>query len=254
MKFNPEEFIGKIYKTNSCGDCFVIDAKSSTDMTVMFYDGYVAKVYKGNLDKGKVRNPYFKSNRSLGIYDVKLRHREGILKVQTLWRNILQRCYMDDFHKRHPTYSDVNLSEEWFRYTDFENDILSMENSDRFLNDGWVLDKDGIIIGNRLYSKETCCFIPKSLNSKISSLAKLEQDDVGYSLLPSGWFRVVVGGEGHIGCYRTKCEATRAYKYAKAKNILKSIKSYEGQLSERFVQSIVGYIFTHVPELKFEEI
>jgi hypothetical protein len=32
--------------------------------------------------------------------------------------------------------------------------------------DKWQLDKDIIVPGNRVYSPETCCFVPNAVNNK----------------------------------------------------------------------------------------
>lgn len=255
-KIDPDEFIGKIYKTNSSGDCFVIDVKSSYDMTVMFYDGYCTKVYKGNLDKGKVYNPYYRDNLfyGVGVFDrPKNEDKTSGTKIRTLWYNMLERCYCEKFHKKQPTYKGVEVSEDWKVFSKFEKDIREMLNFEKCLIDGWVLDKDILSIGNKVYSKETCCFIPKSLNSKLSSLPSLGIYGTGCTLLPYNRYRVCVSGYGdygHIGCYSNLDEAFNVYKIFKGSRILEEIEKYSGIIDQRAVDSVVSYVFKYVPELK----
>lgn len=246
-RLNPSDFIGKIYQTNNSGECFIIDYKSSKDVTVMFYDGYVVKVFKDNLDKGKVRNPYHPNNltKGVGVYYRTPNHftKEGI-KVRNLWYNMLQRCYCDKFHQRQVSYEDIVVCDSWLTYAVFENDIISMKNFQRFMQDGWELDKDLIKIGSNIYSKDTCCFIPKSLNSKFSQIIKAFEDDVGVYLLPDGKYRVKVRGNGrdHKGCFKTKQEALSSYREHKREILLAELGLYEDEIDSEAVTSVRDYL------------
>ena len=255
LKINANDFIGREYQTNYSGKCFVVDVKSSYDMTVMFYDGYCAKVYKGNLDKGKVYNPYYKGNLmyGVGVFDrPKIVDRVSCTKIRTMWYNMLERCYCEKFHKKQPTYAGMTVSEDWKMFSKFERDVKEMVNFEKCLTENWALDKDSIVVGNKVYSKDTCCFIPQSLNSKLSTLTNLETYGSGCSMLPYGSYRVLVGGHGkrgHVGCYKTLDEAFSVYKSIKGKMLLKEIQEYAGSIDSRAVDSVRSYILRCVPEL-----
>ena len=71
-------------------------------------------------------------------------------KEYVAWDAMLQRCYDDKLHKRHPSYKDCTVCEEWLNFQNFakwfnDNNI-----------DGCQLDKDLLIKGNKIYSPETC--------------------------------------------------------------------------------------------------
>ena len=73
------------------------------------------------------------------------------------WKGILTRCYSAKHHRRRPTYIGVKVCEEWLGFMAFrkwwvENHV-----------DGWQLDKD-LLSDNRIYSPETCIFVPSWLN------------------------------------------------------------------------------------------
>lgn len=53
-KIDPDTMIGLEFETRNNGKCFIIDYKSSKDVTVMFYDGYVVNVQMGGLRRGTV--------------------------------------------------------------------------------------------------------------------------------------------------------------------------------------------------------
>ena len=80
-------------------------------------------------------------------------------KDYKIWRDMLERCYCPKRQERQPSYKGCTVSEEWKYFSNFckwfaENYI-----------EGWHLDKDVLKIGNRVYSPQTCCFLPHKLNS-----------------------------------------------------------------------------------------
>lgn len=128
-----------------------------------------------------------------------------------------------------------------------------MLNFDKCLSENWALDKDGIFIGNKVYSKETCCFIPQSLNSKLSSLSNLENYGSGCSTLPYGRYRVCVKGHGkhgYVGCYKTLDEEFSVYKAVKGESLLKEVLKYSGRVDSRLVDSVRSYVLKCVPQLE----
>lgn len=78
-----------------------------------------------------------------------------------LWVGILHRCYAKDNRPKNRSYVDCSISEEWKDYSKFKSDIAEMYG---FGKKGWHLDKDILVKGNRVYSKETCCFLPARVN------------------------------------------------------------------------------------------
>lgn len=243
-KLEPMDFIGKMYKTNNSGNCFIVDFINAYDITVMFEDGYYTKVLKGNLDKGKVKNPFHKNNlvRGVGRFDSSSVGKDkDILKIMNLWNNVLQRCYCEKFHERQPTYKNVVVCESWLTYSKFEEDILAMENVNKFLNENWALDKDLIKIGNKVYSKDTCCFVPKSLNSKLSSIENCLEDGKGVRKLPHGTYRVMLS-HSHIGCFKTYEEAVIVSRKVKIAHILKVVDEHKGLVDERALNGVVSFL------------
>ncbi len=72
------------------------------------------------------------------------------------WFSMLDRCYGG----KQPTYDDVNVSEGWKSFSAF----LSWWKDNK--KDGYHLDKD-ILTDGRIYSAETCVFVPQWLNAFI---------------------------------------------------------------------------------------
>lgn len=74
------------------------------------------------------------------------------------WKDMLMRCYSDKFQEKHPTYKGCLVCDEWLVFSNFKKWMI---------NQDWVdkhLDKDIKIPNNKIYSPDTCLFVPPKLN------------------------------------------------------------------------------------------
>jgi len=97
-------------------------------------------------DSGYVVNPIVNGARSADC------------KFYQAWQNMLQRCYSKRRHARNPSYKDCRVCEEWLSFSAFK---AWMETQD------WIgkhLNKDTLMPGNKIYSRDTCVFIDQNLN------------------------------------------------------------------------------------------
>lgn len=79
------------------------------------------------------------------------------------WTNMLRRCYDEDWHKKAPCYSDCFVCKEWLTYSAFKRWF------EQNYIEGWHLDKDILVKGNREYAPDKCCFVPPEINSVFRS-------------------------------------------------------------------------------------
>lgn len=100
----------------------------------------------------------------VGVNDVdrpvytKLNGKRLVCPVYRTWQNMLGRCYDPKYIERHPSYSGCNVTEDWLYLSRFEDWMLKQD------WEGKQLDKDILVVGNKLYSPETCAFIPREVN------------------------------------------------------------------------------------------
>lgn len=138
------------------------------DIWVEFQDEYKAQVhttYK-HFKKGGVKNPYDKTVYGVGYLGegkYKTRGEDG-KKTRTYkaWKNMLQRCYDPYFLNKEMTYIDCYVCEEWHNFQNFAKWFY--ENYYEIPNQRMHLDKDILIKGNKVYSPETCVFVPNRIN------------------------------------------------------------------------------------------
>lgn len=95
----------------------------------------------------------------VGINDADNFTKSNVLRLALArWKEILRRCYSEDYHLRNPSYKDCCVCKDWLVFSKFlewfrENYV-----------EGYHLDKDILSKNNKIYSMETCCFIPQALN------------------------------------------------------------------------------------------
>jgi len=106
-----------------------------------------------------------KSNKivkGLGIKDVKY---PANIKEYDLWRQMICRCTEEYLSKR-PSYVGTSCSENFKSYTFFYEwcqEQVGFGNIDEKGN-CWQIDKDLLVKGNKLYSEDTCVFVPLAVN------------------------------------------------------------------------------------------
>lgn len=96
----------------------------------------------------------------------------------------------------------------------------------------WAIDKDVLILGNKVYSKETCCFVPPDVNNLIIYANKVRgsyplgvsyhsKDKVLYAQCQNGDGKIV-----HLGKFENPMDGHRAWQAFKASVILQKAEKY----------------------------
>lgn len=178
--------------------------------------------------------------RRIGILDV-----NGVYgtKCYIVWSSMLQRCYSENKGNKNHTYDDCKVCDEWLTYSNFEK--WFSEN----YKEGQQLDKDILFEGNKLYSPDTCCFVPGDINTMmITKQAKKSCLPTGVSETKDGRYQVIVKDRvksKRIGTFNDISDAFEAYKSHK-KARLKGI-SYEyykkGEISKEIYDAILRHKF-----------
>lgn len=78
------------------------------------------------------------------------------------WKSMLNRCYSSKYQENFPTYINCSTCKEWLTFSNFKKWMIKQEWQ------GSDLDKDIKIQGNKLYSPETCLFVPQEINKLLT--------------------------------------------------------------------------------------
>ena len=235
--------LGKEFQTNNYGKCFVIDYKNSRDVMVMFYQPfYITKCEMGNLNKGEVCNPFFPRVYGIGYLGVGKYSSKNCGGVYDLWKGVLQRVYTS----RHPTYKDVDVCKEWL---DFQNFAEWCEGQEFFYakdasGKSYHLDKDILSKGNKVYSPETCCFVPSEINLLVIRSHKTRGElPVGVTKSGNKYLTKMScnGRFLYLGTFNTSNEAFLAYKTAKESYIKQVAERWKNMVDVRVINSLMQY-------------
>lgn len=141
-------------------------------------------------------------------------------KVYLLWLGIFNRCYSDYQLERRPSYKGCTIDERWHDFQDFAKWCDEHKYSDM----GYQLDKDILVVGNKVYSPETCCFVPSELNTLCNAYLNARGEH------PQGVYwnkrakkylsRIRIHGKHkHLGYFDCPKEAHQAYVIAKEAHV-----------------------------------
>lgn len=167
-------------------------------------------------------------------------------KRYTMWQAMLARCYSNYTKSVRPTYVGVGCIPDWTRYSNFHKDTTNMVGFEYAVNGDWVLDKDILVKGNKIYSPETCCFVPSEINGCFT-LRTLNRGDlpVGVSRSKYGLpYKARCGYNGErvsIGNYKTPEEAFEAYKTVKMKEIFRLAEKWKDKIDDKVYQSLLQW-------------
>lgn len=163
-------------------------------------------------------------------------------KAYRTWTDMLSRCYNPTMLNRFPTYNDVSVSEEWHTFSNFNKWF-----NENFI-EGYDLDKDLLVKGNKIYSAETCCFIPHKINCTINRCQRSRGSlpiGVHYDKARKKYISALKCGmvTKFIGRFNTPLEAFNAYKTAKEKYIKELAEKYfqEGKITEKVYNALMKY-------------
>jgi len=153
-------------------DCLmkIIEYNDCHNILVEFQDEFKANVHTDYraFKKGIVKNPYYPTVYNIGIIGNKYPksvNGEHIKEYET-WNSMLKRCFNKAVKEKQPTYQNVTCCDEWLNYENFYEWLHNQENFDKWLNGKkWMVDKDILSKGNKIYSPETCCLVPINVNN-----------------------------------------------------------------------------------------
>ncbi len=163
------------------------------------------------------------------------------LKEYDIWRGLLRRCYSPESQKKRPTYLGCSVSENFKSHSYFYDWVQKQIG---FGQEGFELDKDLIFKGNKIYSEDTCLFLPSELNSLFTSCKRARGKlPVGVTL-QSGRFRAqcsIDSVPSYLGYFDTPELAFQAYKQTKEAFIKLQAEKWEALIDPRAYEALLRY-------------
>lgn len=165
--------------------------------------------------------------------------------VYNYWFSMLRRCYSEKSLLKDSQYKDCYVCEDWKHFKMFvewykENWKPHME--------GWQLDKDVLIKNNKIYSPDTCAFVPQEIN-KLFTKRNIVRGEfpLGVTKSNNNKFLAQLSTKHNknksrkIGYYNTPEEAFQAYKEAKERYIKEVANEWKEQIDPRVYEAMYNY-------------
>ena len=246
-----EERLGEARVMN-CGEiAFIVEYVGYNNITVQFKTtGELVKTTYQNFKNCNVKSRFKPSAYSVGIIgNEKVRDENGkIIKSYSVWYNMLRRCNSDECQKKHPTYKCCTVCEEWLNYSNFK----------KWFNDNYYeidgermdLDKDILVKGNKIYSPDTCVFVPQNINKLFIKRNKARgkypigvylNKDLNKFIAQCNTFYNGKKQKKYLGLYNTIEEAFNAYKQFKEADIKQIADEYKDKIPNKLYEAMYNY-------------
>jgi hypothetical protein len=146
-------------ETNA-GTVTILEVVDSRNITVRFNaTGYITKVRRGDLVSGSIRDRLRPSVFGVGYLGYKDIYCSK--EASSRWARVLERCYSEKFKLAHPSYEGCSVADDWLNLSVFAEWFTN----NPYNRQGWEIDKDILVKGNKVYSPETCVFVPACINT-----------------------------------------------------------------------------------------
>lgn len=163
-------------------------------------------------------------------------------KEYDLWNSLLKRCYNPKYQQEKPTYVGCSVSENFKSYSYFHEWVQKQIG---FGLDNFHLDKDLLLRGNKVYSEDTCLFLPMELNALLlSSKATRGGLPIGVSIRRGKFLaqcRTNKTCSTWLGLFNTPEEAHNAYKQVKEAFIKQQAEKWKASIDPRAYEALRAY-------------
>lgn len=234
---------------NRFGSQMIIEKYTKADdIWVRFteYNNLVHTTYR-LFSKGTVQNKYDRTLYGVGFigegYFNTYENGESSFRYKT-WQGMFVRCYSEKSKYKSPTYKDCLVVEDWHNFQNFAK--WYDENYYELENEVMCLDKDILKKGNKIYSPDTCVFVPRFINNLFIKSNSIRGDypiGVTYDKRSKRFNSQCKNrsGKHHIGTYNTPEEAFVAYKIFKEKLIKQIANKYRDEVPKKLYDALVNY-------------
>ena len=244
---NYKDCVGKVYKSKSSGDFKILKYNDSRNVVIQFLKtGFETVARLDHIKSGEIKDTYSPSVFDVGIvgtnYPATVNGR--ITKEYNRWHSMLERCYSDTFKKKYLTYEGCEASEN-FKYYEYFYEWCQKQIG--FNNEGWHLDKDLLIKGNKVYSESTCVFLPQEINKILTKRTTSRGEyliGICWSKTNKSFVVQVSKGKGkrdYLGYFKTEIEAFNTYKVAKEAFVKEQANKFKSEIDPRAYEALMNY-------------
>lgn len=223
----------------------IVEYNTYRDILVKFIEtGNIINTRMSHFLNGNVKNPYDKTMYGIGYVgegEYKTRINGKRTPKYNAWRGMIERCYSGKRQEKQPTYKGIIVDPfqnfaKWYdeNYYEIEGQIMH-------------LDKDILIKGNKIYSLDTCVFVPNSINTLFTKNNKRRGDfplGVTFHKLIGKYEACCSNGKGknvYLDYHDTPEDAFQAYKTFKESLIKQIAERHKNKIPEKLYNALITY-------------
>ena len=190
---------------------------------------------------GYIKCPYEKSVYGVGYVGegkYNIRENNKPTKCYRTWHSMLERCYNSN-GSRYNRYGGrgVIVCEEWHNFQNFAK--WYEENYYEINEEEMQLDKDILIKSNKIYSSQTCVFVPKRINTLFIKCDKTRGGfPIGVTYNKTERKYVSRCYSKTLGYYNTPEEAFQCYKQFKESYIKQIADEYKPYIPKKLYEAM----------------
>ena len=241
-----EKYEGAVFKTNNYGDVEVTKYIDSHNITVKFLNtGAIKNTTASALTTGILKDSEVHDTHKYGVMDIpKSVGRGGRCDpLYKKWNGMMQRCYNPKNKTNNPTYEACTSSETFRHFSKFKSWYYSQIGCEQ---EGWHLDKDILIKGNKVYSEDTCCIVPPEINVALANNKSVRgsfPQGVIYNSTKTRYRARIQRGDKweSLGTYDTPEEAFYAYKPVKEAHIKSLAEEWKDKIDPKVYDALVKW-------------
>ena len=245
LALKKTEYEGKVYPSNRFGDIKILEYKNNKQVVIMFLNtGFIKEESMNTIRSGHIRDNSLPTTCGFGYIDIEgASIGRNATKEYQLWNNMINRCYNEKILSRNPTYKDCHVSEDWRYLSNFKE---WCNNQIGFGNECWHLDKDILVEDSKMYSPETCCFVPQEINVALTNNKSVRgsfPQGVIYNSTKTRYRARIQRGDKweSLGTYNTPEEAFYVYKQAKEAYIKEVANKWKDQIDIRVYEALMNW-------------
>jgi len=224
----------------------VIEYVNAKNVTVAFDNGYKKKIAWSTFLSGEVQSVYDRTVYGVGYlgegpYTAMDGRKQR--KAYSLWLSILDRGYSEKTKKKHTTYKDCTVVEEWHNFQNFAKWFY--DNYYEIEGHTMNLDKDILVRGNKCYGPDTCVFVPQQINKlfiKLDNPARRLPLGVHFHKATKRYYASInVTGRLIRKQFATAEEAARCYIEIKEAHIKAMAEKYKDEIPNKLYEAMITF-------------
>lgn len=152
------------------------------------------------------------------------------------------RCNKDNWlTEKYRSYVGCEVHPDFIKFQDFADWATQQVGHNQ---DGWNLDKDILVPGNRIYGPDTCCFVPGAINTLLVKPTSGLPTGISFYKPTNKYVASIslFGVRQYLACSESVDDLIPIYNEAKSKYIVEIANLWKDSIDPRVYAALIGWI------------